>query len=108
MARRAASRKSTLSLLHTAARRCNIASADAVSDTIGVDGQPCGVGVNPKTGRVCVTSLASGVVSVMDGTMHRIAAIVGVGDEPMGVGVNPVTNILYVANSQSNTVSVVR
>ena len=78
-----------------------------VTATIGVGGQPQGVGVDPATDTSYVANQVGNSVSVIDGATGTVTATIGVGGQPRGVGVDPATNTIYVANSGGNSVSVI-
>ena len=66
-----------------------------------------GVGVNPATNRIYVSSFYNGRVNVIDGSTNTVTANLGVGSGPWGVGVNPSTSRIYVGNSNGGNVSVI-
>ena len=78
----------------------------AVIAEVPVESLPGGVGANPNTNYVYITTGCS-TVSVINGATNKVIATIEVGTNPSGVGVNPNTNRVYVANMGSDTVSVV-
>jgi len=86
---------------------------DGVTDTLlpsidlGVGGeQPLGVGVNPVTNKIYVSTQSDRLFEI-DGTNNNVLGtqIIGAGD-PLGIAVNTVTNKVYVAAPSASTVTV--
>ncbi len=72
----------------------------------GIRINPCGIAVNPRTGKFYAVSTRQDTVMVLDAYGHFLERI-PVGKEPESITVNSDTDRIYVANSGSGTVSVI-
>jgi len=72
-----------------------------------VGSDPGGAVVNPRTGRVYVTSTWTDTVTVIDEESNEVVATIGVGRWPDAIAVDVETNTIYVANARSNNINVI-
>jgi YVTN family beta-propeller protein len=94
-------------------------SSSSTQPGIGVEFNPIGVAVNPKTNMVYVANWEGrqdqydgdagyrGTLSVINGNTNTLVDTIRVGHLPIDVAVNPKTNMVYVANYASFDVSVI-
>jgi YVTN family beta-propeller protein len=68
---------------------------------------PHGVGLNPLTNVIYITSDNADTVAVINGATNKVLASIVVGLSPGAVAANPVTNTVFVANGRDDTVSVI-
>lgn len=86
----------------------NITTAQTVIATIKVGNEPLGgIGVNPATNLIYVTSMNDNNVRVIDGESNQVITKIELGDGPIEIGVNPATNSIYVVNENSNNINVI-
>jgi YVTN family beta-propeller protein len=76
---------------------------------IPVGEEPWCVAVTPpeQEGKVYVTNMVSGTVSVINARERKVVETIEVGTEPFGCALTPDGNRLYVANQSSETISVI-
>jgi YVTN family beta-propeller protein len=76
---------------------------------IPVGEEPWCVAVTPpeQEGKVYVTNMVSGTVSVINARERKVVETIKVGTEPFGCALTPDGNRLYVANQSSETISVI-
>ena len=82
-------------------------SSNRVTSTINLGGIPYDLAINPISGDVYVTNLATNSVAVIDGLTNSVTKNIDVGAWPLGVTFNPGTGYIYVANADSNTMTVI-
>ncbi len=83
------------------------ASAQYVTTSVAVGGNPNALAVNPVSNTIYVAN-ESGGVTVINGATNATTTVTDPNaTEPYAVAVDPVTNLVYVANYGSNNVSVV-
>jgi YVTN family beta-propeller protein len=84
--------------------------ADKKVVEIPVGKEPWCVAITPppeQEGKVYVTNMVSGTVSVINARKRKVVETINVGTEPFGCALTPDGNRLYVANQSSETVSVI-
>jgi YVTN family beta-propeller protein len=74
---------------------------------IPVGKEPWCVAIHPDNGKVYVTNMADGTVSVISAATLQVINTIQVGTEPFGCALTPDGKSLYVANQSSATVSVI-
>jgi YVTN family beta-propeller protein len=76
---------------------------------IPVGEEPWCVAITPpeQEGKVYVTNMVSGTVSVINARERKVVETIKVGTEPFGCALTPDGNRLYVANQSSETISVI-
>jgi len=72
----------------------------------GIQINPRGIALNPRTDKFYAVNTKQGIVTVLDGDGQFLAQIQA-GKKPEAIAINPETNRVYVTNEESGTVTVI-
>ena len=97
-------------VVHNAFADTVVATIDITSSNLGVNLAPQGVGVNPDTNMIYVTSKTAlhqpkGLIFVINGATNSVTGNITDSSGPESVGANPTTNEIYVSNNGYATYS---
>src|SRR3989449_166063 len=97
-------------VVHNAFADTVVATIDITSSNLGVNLAPAGVGVNPDTNMIYVTSKTAlhqpkGLIFVINGATNSVTGNITDSSGPESVGANPTTNEIYVSNNGYATYS---